>query len=182
NRDYSDMGVAWRAPSFPGPPLKVLRASEVYFLRAEGALRGWNMGGTPQELYEEGIRMSLQEYTNASSADIEAYISSTSTPIALNDPWDSPPVADIPVKYDPGGSFEKQLEQIITQKWLALYPNSHEAWAERRRTGYPVGYAVLSTLNPEITTTELFRRVQFTETEYATNSAAVAEASQMIGG
>ena len=30
------------------------------------------------------------------------------------------------------GSDEEQLEQIITQKWLAVYPNGNEGWAEVR--------------------------------------------------
>lgn len=182
NRDYSNMNAAWRAPGFPGPPYEVLRAAEVYFLRAEGALRGWSMGGTAQELYEQGVRMSMQEYTDAPPQEVEEYVAGTSMPVALNDPWESPPVADIPVRFDVGGSFEKQLEQIITQKWIGLYPDGHEAWAERRRTGYPIGYAVLSTLNPDIPTTGLFRRVQFTETEYSTNAAAVTAATEMLGG
>ena len=32
---------------------------------------------------------------------------------------------------------EAQLEQIITQKWIAVYPNGNEGWAEFRRTDYP---------------------------------------------
>lgn len=39
----------------------VFRASEVAFLRAEGALRNWNMGGTAKDFYEEGIRLSFEE-------------------------------------------------------------------------------------------------------------------------
>ena len=30
-----------------------------------------------------------------------------------------------------------ELERIITQKWIAMYPEGCEAWAEQRRTGYP---------------------------------------------
>ena len=30
-------------------------------------------------------------------------------------------MSDIPVLYQTAGSFEKQLEQIITQKWIALF-------------------------------------------------------------
>lgn len=38
-------------------PRPVLRVAEAYFLRAEGMLRNWNMGdGTPESLYNEGIR------------------------------------------------------------------------------------------------------------------------------
>lgn len=32
---------------------------------------------------------------------------------------------------------EIKLERIITQKWIAMYPEGCEAWAEQRRTGYP---------------------------------------------
>ena len=37
-------------------------AAEAAFLRAEGALIGWNMGGTAQKFYEEGIKLSFQEF------------------------------------------------------------------------------------------------------------------------
>jgi len=88
------------------PPIKVLTASEVYFLRAEGALRGWNMGGTAVDLYNEGIRASLRESTDATSPEIEAYVSSTSTPVALGDAWNTPAMSNIPVAYLSGGDFE----------------------------------------------------------------------------
>ena len=28
-------------------------------------------------------------------------------------------------------------DRIITQKWIAMFPEGCEAWAEQRRTGYP---------------------------------------------
>ena len=34
-------------------------------------------------------------------------------------------------------AFEENLERIITQKWIALFPNGIESWSEHRRTGYP---------------------------------------------
>ena len=43
-------------------PMPIMYASEAWFLRAEGALRGWDMGGTAGELYEEGIRKSFEEF------------------------------------------------------------------------------------------------------------------------
>jgi hypothetical protein len=43
-------------------PLNIMFASESYFLRAEGALRGWNMGsGTAQSFYEAGVTLAFQE-------------------------------------------------------------------------------------------------------------------------
>jgi hypothetical protein len=36
------------------------------------------------------------------------------------------------------------LEQIITQKWLALFPDGQEAWADYRRTGYPKLFPIIN--------------------------------------
>ena len=45
-----------------------MNAAEVTFLRAEGALRGWDMGGEPQALYEKAIALSFEE-RGATGAD-----------------------------------------------------------------------------------------------------------------
>lgn len=184
NPAYSDIQLKWRPVSLGGedPPIRVMSAAEVYFLRAEGALLGWNMGGSAQELYEEGIRTSLNERTDATAAEIEAYINSTNTPMALDDPWDTPAMSDIPVAFEAGGSTERQLEQIITQKWLALYPDGIEAWAERRRTGYPRGYPVLQSLNPDVPADGMMRRLKFSDGERSTNSVATRAAEDLLDG
>ena len=41
------------------------------------------------------------------------------------------------IAWNAESTTEKHLEQIITQKWIAIYPNPIEGWAEYRRTGYP---------------------------------------------
>ncbi len=165
------------------PPWGVMSAAEVYFLRAEGALRGWNMGGeTAQDLYNEGIRKSLAERTNISAVQIEAYVNSLKTPVALNDQWNTPAMSDIPVAFLTAGSFEKKLEQIITQKWIAIFPNSEEAWAERRRTGYPVGFPIIESLNPDVPENALMRRLKFAVGEFTTNGPAVQAAINLLGG
>ncbi len=72
--------------------------------------------------------------------------------------------------YDEAGNFEKRLEQIITQKWIALYPDGWEAWVERRRTGYPRGYAIIVSESPAIFLTESAkRRVTYAPVEISTN-------------
>jgi len=91
-------------------------------------------------------------------------------------------VANIPVAWDAAGDFETNLEQIITQKWLALYPDSPEAWAERRRTGYPVGYSIILSLNPDISENELFRRMTFVDRERSDNTAATSAAEALLNG
>jgi hypothetical protein len=127
-------------------PIKVMDVAESYFLRAEGVLRGWNMGGgSAQNFYENGIRASFTA-TGAGSAD--AYIAdATSTPKAYVDPKNSSnnanPLTNITIKWNEGDSFDKKLERIVTQKWIAVYPEGCEAWAEFRRTGYPKLYPVI---------------------------------------
>lgn len=195
----SDRGTSTVAPvtSFVGPqwlsnpsragtlnPSIVLTAAEVAFLRAEGALRGWNMGvGTPQTFYNEGIRLSLTQNVPAiTSAQIAAYQTSTATPAALADKWNTPAMSNVPVLYNPAGSFESQLEQIITQKWIAIYPDGYEAWAERRRTGYPKGYALIGSDNPDLSKTDLARRVIYAPSEVTTNKVAYDAALLLLGG
>ena len=46
-----------------------MNAAEVTFLRAEGALRGWDMGGDAQALYEKAIALSFEERGGTTGAD-----------------------------------------------------------------------------------------------------------------
>ena len=39
-----------------------LSAAEVGFLKAEGALAGWTMGGTAKELYEQAVKLSFEQW------------------------------------------------------------------------------------------------------------------------
>lgn len=182
NTIASDMAPIYTLAESAGPNWPLIKASEVYFLRAEGALIGWNMGGgTAQSYYEKGIETSLDEYgygpVDLSGAN---YISSTNVPANLD--ASTPPVSTVPVAYEAGAGEERQLEQIITQKWIALYPNSWEAWAERRRTGYPTLYPRLNTDDPAIPVDQIPRRVPFVATEYTTNPDGVMPALSLLGG
>lgn len=184
NNENSFVGTKWLSIGRSGTttPNRVLSTAEVYFLRAEGALRGWNMGGSAQDLYNTGIRTSLTERTSASTAAIEAYVMSTNKPVPIADAYNTPAASDITVLYDAAGSFEKRLEQIITQKWIAIYPDGWESWTERRRTGYPKGYPIINSLNPDVPVTGTMKRLMFTTTEYSTNAAAVTAAVTLLGG
>jgi len=183
--DYSDMGTRWLNASRGGinPPIPVMRAAEVYFLRAEGALQGWDMGGAAEEFYNEGIRMSMsEERIGASSSEIDAYISSTNTPEQPGDQWDSRALSDIPVQFMGAASDEKKLEQIITQKWLALYPDAREAFAEYRRTGYPRLYSIINSLNQDLSEEDIFRKMTFVSSELNNNGDAVQAARELLQG
>lgn len=176
NSDNSDMNTRW-LPSGANPPIKVITAAEAYFLRAEGALAGWNMGASAQELYEMGISTSMGELAGA---DASAYVSSGATPAAAGP--NSPAVSDVPIAYDGSAGAERQLEQIITQKWIALYPDGWEAYAEKRRTGYPKTYPLLKSDNVNVGVDEQMRRMTFVDSEFSNNGAAVDAAVSLLGG
>lgn len=181
NNAHSHMNSKYFLPAKGGinPPLRVMSAAEVYFLRAEGALEGWDMGGSEKSLYESGISASLAEVPGITQAQINLYINSTSLPKPVGDAWATPALSDIPVAYDGAGSKERRLEQIITQKWISLYPNGWEAWAELRRTGYPKLYERLASDNPDVPANGIMRRLTFVSGEFAANASATQAASNI---
>lgn len=128
-------------------PLYWFRASETFFLKAEAAL--YNLAaGNVKDLYEAGVRMSMDEW-GISAAEATTYLNKSDVkPAALKSSdyhyasYYKPYGFDITSgnvspKWDNTASDEGKLQQIITQKYLALYPNGVEAWTEYRRTGYP---------------------------------------------
>ncbi|MCC8408566.1 SusD/RagB family nutrient-binding outer membrane lipoprotein [Mucilaginibacter sp. UR6-1] len=160
--------------------------AEAYFLRAEGAIRGWNMGGTAQSLYEQGIKTSFE--LNSVSASADTYISNeTNTPANYSDPRNGANSASasssITVKWNDAASFETKLERIITQKWIAVYPDGQEAWSEFRRTGYPKIFpVVVNNSQGQISTDVQIRRLPFPVNEYQNNRAGVNQGIALLGG
>lgn len=168
-------------------PLQWMTAAEVYFLRAEGALRNWNMNGTAQSLYETGIQTSFSQLGVSGAA---AYIAdATSTAAPYTDPVNSvnnvkagdPILSTITIKWNSGDSFERTLERIITQKYLAMYPDGQEAWTEFRRTGYPKVWPVVVNYSGGTIDTKLqIRRLPYLQSEYSNNAAAVQKAVALL--
>ena len=82
-----------------------------------------------------------------------------------------------------GSNKEAQLEQIITQKWLAVFPNGNEGWAEFRRTGFPRIFPIVEpSQDPSIDKNVQIRRMVFPKLEYANNAGAVNAAVRLLGG
>lgn len=168
-------------------PIVWMTAAESYFLRAEGALRGWNMGGTAQQFYNQGIAVSFAE--NAISADAAAYAAdTTSIPILFTDNSgqggnNTAAPSTITIGFKTADNFETILEKIITQKWLALYPDGPEGWAEFRRTGYPKLLPVVNNnSNGTINTALQIRRITYPLSEYNNNKAGVQSGLTALGG
>lgn len=174
---YAGEGISKLNIDQTSTPIVWMTAAESYFLRAEGALRGWNMGGTAQKFYEDGVRISFQE-AGVSGAD--SYLSNTTaTPAAYEDNTGdgngaaSP--SSITIAWDGNANFETNLERIITQKWIAMFPDGPEGWSEFRRTGYPKLFPVVrNDSNGQISSTIQIRRLPYPQSEYTTNGAAVA--------
>ncbi|MGV3685230.1 MAG: SusD/RagB family nutrient-binding outer membrane lipoprotein [Daejeonella sp.] len=178
--NLSNVGLKYSPSTANTTPMVCMYASEVYFLRAEGALNGWNMGGNAKDLYEKGIETSMNEHGITNSATISTYTNGTTGASALNDMYKSPPVTTVPVKFS--ADVKIQREQIGTQKWLALFPEPHEAWAEIRRSGYPRFYPLLNSQNPDIAPDKMIRRISFLDREIIANGEAVKAAVPLLGG
>ncbi|MDO6435403.1 SusD/RagB family nutrient-binding outer membrane lipoprotein [Flavitalea sp. BT771] len=185
-----NVGVFGQNPAGWGGDLNVITAAEVNEALAEVALRGWGTGaytGTAQSYYEAGIKAHFDMY-GISTAAYNTYIAGTSLPVNYVDPKKSAhniaAVNLVPVKYDPTASLEHQLQQILTQKWIALFPNGKEAWSEWRRTGYPKVFPnYLNYSGGTISTTDGARRIfKFALGEYQTNANGIKTALTALGG
>lgn len=95
-------------------PLPIITISELLFAQAEAVERGW-ITGVAQDLYLDAIEASWTQWGVFDAANFAAYVA-------------QPEVAYVSADWD---------QKIGTQKWVALYPNGYEAWAEWRRLDYP---------------------------------------------
>ena len=173
-------------------PLYLMKVSEVDFLRAEGAIRKWEMGGSAQLFYERGIDNAGLENRGSGSQ----YASKVAAYKALENPIDYTYIdpmdefnniescTKIGVKWNEGDSPETKLEKIITQKYIALFPYSYEAWTEVRRTGYPKLFPVLNTSDGDgsLNDGDLIRRMPFPGDTQAVQQDIVTSGLDALGG
>lgn len=161
-------------------PLMVMNAAESYFLRAEGTIKGWNMNGTAESLYNKGIECAMATWGIAGNVVAE-YIGSDKLPMALGGYFNSPAVNQLPVKLSSVES--EQLEQIAIQKWLALFPyNSVEMYADMRRTNRPHLYDRIHTDDEEVAVNEIPARYLYPEDENTKNKAEYEKGLKLLGG
>lgn len=141
----------------------LMTSAEIWFLRAEAALRGWSDENAGM-CYEQGVRTSFGQW-NVKGAD--DYLKSEKVGQDYIDIYDSSNNMKARCRVSPCWNEqdprEIKLEKIITQKWIALYPEGCEAWAEQRRTGYPPLFPVKVNNSPGgcIETETMIRRLNF---------------------
>jgi hypothetical protein len=134
----------------------ILSYSEVQFLLAEAAERGFTTGMTAAEHYEEGIRSSM-EYWGVEEGDIDAYLANPNVAYATA----------------PGDWKQK----IGVQHWLSLYDRGFEGWTVWRRLDF-TGFNT----PPLLTYEDIPERFIFPIEEATLNKENLTEAIQMIGG
>lgn len=157
---YHQDSLAHLGNAFKQPVLqiKILTAAEVRFLRAEAALAGLS-GGNAQTLLQEGIQLAMQEH-NIASGTIDNYVASITAAFG-------------------GYTDERKLEEIIVQKYIALFMQADETWAEHRRTGYP---RIWTGNDIGVTGGRILRRFTYPQLEYQINGTNVEEAANRLQG
>lgn len=149
-----------------GEPIKFIAYSELQFILAEAALRGWRTPLTAKEYYENGVRAAMmftadntpEEYRHGITIDnsyIDDYLAG-------------------PAAFDTANG----LEQIMIQKLIGSYLHlRYNAYFDYRRTGYPE-----LPINPETNmnevTTQLPLRWMYPENEYSQNRENIQSAIQ----
>jgi hypothetical protein len=172
--------------------IQLMTASEVALLKAEASIRGWSGAGDSKTNYEQGIKLSFDQY---GAGGFDAYVTDdTKTAMPYLDPVSkishqndvlagSPYLNSVTVKWDNGAPFETKLQKIITQKWIAMYPDGQEAWSEFRRTGYPKLFpVVVNNSGGEISSEAFIKRIKFASGEKSTNPSGVAGAVTLLSG
>jgi len=152
-------------------PLYVMCYSELCFLKSEAAIRGWSNAGSAQNNYENGIRASFAE----ARLDVANTLYSTAN--------DNTYITTGSVLWNDGADFETKLKQIATQKWISLFPNGTEGWAEVRRTGYPLLQPIARSDAPSINAAngEFIKKLRYIDMELETNSEN-ARSTTLNGG
>jgi len=141
-------------------PTYIMTYAEVMFIKAEAAAR--SLGGlSPAEAgtdYYAGIQASMDQWGVTNAAAIAAFEG-------------QPGVA-----YTPG--IPAGLNEIATQKYIALFGDGTQAWADWRRTCVPVTLHA----GPNAIVNFVPRRFEYSQTEYSVNAANVNAALTQMGG
>lgn len=130
----------------------LLDYTEIMFLRAEAAARGFSVGGTAATLYGQAITASMTEY-GISSANANAFIAAN--------PYNA----------------ANWKQSIGFQAWVAMFNKGFQAWNFARRLDYP---AFVNPEDSTVDGVPV--RMKYSDQEYLLNSANVNAAADKIGG
>ena len=163
------LSIDFEMPDRPG---FLMSSAEVHFLMAEAADKGWAVAGSVENHFKEGIADAMQiinkhyvsDERKITDAEISTYADAMAAGLAVN-----------------------AKEAINTQAWLLHFMNPSEAWANLRRSDYPVvmDRTKLKTYDgfiyddPDMSTPT---RLKYPVLESKYNSANYNDAIQRLGG
>lgn len=87
------------------------KSCETFFIKAEAAMLGYNVGISAADAYDKAVRLSM-ESNEISDDETEAYLAGK-------------------------GKWDNTKARIWWEQWVALFKENHEAWCLYRRTGVP---------------------------------------------
>jgi hypothetical protein len=110
------------------PKYSLLNYDEILFIFAEAGARGWISISekSVKDLYLEGVRQSILQWQVGFEGAID-YLMPT-----------APIISDFVKHLDNDFDYNKMLEKILTQKYVATFWVGVESWVDYRRTGYPL--------------------------------------------
>jgi uncharacterized protein YjlB len=114
-------------------PYKMISYSDVLYIRAELAQVGLT-GDVARDFFEDAMEASFEQ---VDAISLLAALPTATVPALSGSGVDATYIADVLAQFD-AGSTDKQLEHIMTQKWIAAWGSSIDSYTDYRRTGYPV--------------------------------------------
>lgn len=177
--NFSEFGFLYQGGEpYKSRPYDVFLYEEACFLKAEAAARGFVTGVDAKAEYEKGVRASFSTW--GANGATEYLLSEEKNLAGTSAKFD-----------DEAGAGNTKLEKIITQKYLAAFPDvSLESWNDKRRLNLPRFDVSLSrnesqynASNKDIKDPKNFiKRVQYPEQEKKINNAEYERGVQMLGG
>lgn len=122
-------------------PCYILTYAQVEFALSEGAKINWIAGGdaVAEQHYNAGVEASVRQWNRNSyknyDDDVDEQIEKV--PYSRDDEGDITGLPAYMAKTEVAYDAADALKKIGYQRWLHLYTNGYEAWAEWRRTGFP---------------------------------------------
>ncbi|MEO6406682.1 MAG: SusD/RagB family nutrient-binding outer membrane lipoprotein [Ferruginibacter sp.] len=148
--NYSLLGDTLRLQN---APVYLVTYPQALFALAEAAKTGWIAGGdvTAKTNYDLAIQNSVLQWTKRTTG-VTALLAQPS------------------VAYNPATA----LKQIAVQRWIHLFLNGYEAWAEWRRTGFPVLIAAPGANGDKIPRREAYPVIERSNNTINYNAAVAA--------
>ena len=160
--DYSHFSTTFNDPTLPGV---IFDYAETCFLLADAANKGYSVGGSTEDWYNNGITASMQSW-GMTSTEITTYLA-------------QPSVAFSTATGINGESINAK-EKIAYQLWLSYGNRGFEAWTEFRRLDYP---RLQAPSNAELQAqNKVPVRLFYSRREQNLNTANYTSASNNIGG